>query len=208
MRIVAATQNQHKLREFRSILKGTVEIISPEDLNLRYRYDESGNTYLENAVGKAEALFDLIKEQDYDEELWVLSDDSGLSVPALDGAPGIYSARYGSEGGKKLEPGERNRYLLNKMEDLQDRSAFYVCCMVLVISSYRVYTVQETWDGEIRKSPKGAGGFGYDPVFLLPEGLTAAEIPGKEKNIRSHRGKAGMGIKLILQNLQRKRMEL
>lgn len=204
MRIIAATQNEHKLQEFRVILKDIGEVISPEDLNLKYHYDEKGSTYIANALGKADALFELISAQRYEEDYWVLSDDSGLSVPALGNAPGIYSARYGSGGGERLSASDRNNYLLDKMKNIQDRAAFYVCCMVLKMSPFRVYTVQETWDGEITQSPKGHGGFGYDPVFLLPEGVTAAELSEEEKNKRSHRAKAGMGIKLILHNLYQK----
>jgi XTP/dITP diphosphohydrolase len=132
----------------------------------------------------------------------VLADDSGLSLPALGGAPGIYSARYGSDlnaAGEELSAEERNSYLLSQIAGRKDRSAFYVCCMVLIIETYRFFTVQETWHGEITDRPAGRGGFGYDPVFYLPEyGMTAAELSEDEKNRLSHRGKAAAMIDRLL----------
>jgi XTP/dITP diphosphohydrolase len=134
----------------------------------------------------------------------VLADDSGLSIPALNGEPGIFSARYGSEEtGRNLEAGERNAYLLEKMKGVKNRQGFFVCAMVLYLSPYRFFIAQETMDGIITESPRGEGGFGYDPVFFLPEyGQTVAELPWELKNQISHRGKAGARIRSILKELK------
>ena len=134
----------------------------------------------------------------------MIADDSGISVPALGGAPGIYSARYGSdEAGRMLEAEERNAFLLKNMEGKEDWSAFFVCSMVLMLTEYRVFTVQETLNGRLTKEGSGTGGFGYDPVFYLDDRkCTVAELSEEEKNQISHRGKAGAKIKLILDSLE------
>jgi XTP/dITP diphosphohydrolase len=207
MRIAGATNNSHKLRELQSIFGNIVRIVSPEELGIEYYHEETGNSYIENAIGKADTLFQKIRTAGV-KDTWVLSDDSGLSVPFLGGAPGIYSARFGAHGEEEnLSSAERNNYLLDKIKDAEDRSAFYVCCMVLKADIYRFYALQETWHGKIAHAPKGTGGFGYDPIFLLPEGVRAAELSDKEKNIRSHRAQAALGIKLIINNLNKERNE-
>jgi XTP/dITP diphosphohydrolase len=134
----------------------------------------------------------------------VLADDSGLSLPGLGGEPGVYSARYGSEVyGEKLDAPVRNRYLLSRLKGIEDRRAFFVCCMVAVLEEYRFYTVQETLHGEIVDTPSGRGGFGYDPIFYLPEReRTVAQLPEGEKNRISHRGKAGAVLNSLLAELE------
>ena len=148
-------------------------------------------------MGKA---FALLKKSDRP----VIADDSGLVVPALNGEPGIYSARYGSkEKHRKLDTPARNRYLLERMEGITDRRAFFVCCMVLAVSEERFFVAQETLRGEITYAPRGENGFGYDPLFFLPEyGKTVAELPEDEKNSISHRGVAGLRIKAIIESLE------
>jgi XTP/dITP diphosphohydrolase len=185
MEFVLATNNPHKKEEFDSILAPHT-ILLPGDLGVDFSFDETGVTYFENAYGKAAHLFSVIHRP-------VLADDSGLSVVCLDGAPGIYSARFGGGGQHdKLPAEERNRYLLDKLGEEDDRSAFFVCCLVLILTPYRFYTVQETLDGELAAGPAGTGGFGYDPIFYLPgRGKTVAQLPDSEKNSLSHRGKAG-----------------
>ena len=123
----------------------------------------------------------------------VLADDSGLSVLCLDGAPGIYSARYGSSDvNGKLSDFDRNAYLLKKMEGSADRRAFFVCCLVLMLDEYRYFTVQETFPGIIAEEPRGTNAFGYDPVFYVSDrGKMLAELSPAVKNSISHRGKAG-----------------
>ena len=192
MEIVLASGNPHKRRELVEILDShTIRL--PSDLGVSFAYEEVGTTYLENAVGKAEALHRQIGRP-------VLADDSGISVPALGGAPGVFSARYGANASEEeLDDVGRYELLLENMRGVADRRAFYVCCMVLVLEEYRMFICQETLHGEIALSPVGSGGFGYDPIFLLPErGVTVAQISAAEKHEISHRGKAGKRIAEIL----------
>jgi XTP/dITP diphosphohydrolase len=195
MEIVLATGNLHKKEELSEILNGHT-ILLPSDLHCTFDCIENGKTYLDNALIKAHALYKVVQRP-------VIADDSGISVPALGGAPGVYSARYGSkEGEEPLESPERNSFLLKNMKDISDRRAFFVCSMVLMLDEYRIYTVQETFSGIIAHEPFGGGGFGYDPLFFLEEyGKTVAQLPADVKNTISHRGKAGNSIKNIMDRL-------
>lgn len=191
MKLLFATGNTHKREELAAILPEHT-IVIPEELGIWFEFEETGTTYLENALGKAMHLWTLARVP-------VIADDSGLSVPSLGGEPGVFSARYGARNGEKLSAAERNRYLLSRMEGLSPRDAFFVCAMTLVLGEYRVFTVQETLHGEILHEPRGTHGFGYDPLLFLPEyGRTVAELPEREKNRISHRGKAGAVIRNIL----------
>jgi len=193
MEIVLATGNMHKKKELEQILSGH-RILIPSDLGLDFDCDETGLTFMENALLKAETLFKLAGRP-------VLADDSGLCVNALDGGPGIYSARYGSSAdGTLLTDSERNNLLLKNIAGAEDRTAFFVCAMVLITAPYKVFSVQESFDGWIAESPFGGGGFGYDPVFVdALSGRTAAELTEAEKNRVSHRGKAGKVMRAILE---------
>jgi len=199
MELLLATGNPHKKEELSRILYPHIVLI-PSDLGLNFDAEENGSTYLDNALIKARAL---VKNS---EGRPVLADDSGLSVPALGGAPGVYSARYGSEeSGKELEAPQRNRLLLQNMAGFSgdERKAFFVCCMVLILSEYRIFTAQETFGGRIAQEPFGKGGFGYDPIFHLPDaGCTVAELDAAEKDRISHRGRAGLRIKAVLDSLE------
>ncbi len=179
-----ATNNPHKLRELSRLFPG-YRLSSPADIGCVFSFEETGKTYLENALGKALHLCHLV-------ETPVLADDSGLEVTGLGGQPGIYSSRYGSTVGKtKLSDAERNTYLLSRASSLSDRSCFFVCCMVLVLDEKRFIAAQETFHGVLAGEPSGSGGFGYDPVVYLPEiGKTVAELSDAEKDSLSHRGKA------------------
>jgi len=161
-----------------------------------FEVEEDGSTFLENAMKKALALHRLIGKPS-------LADDSGLSVRALGGAPGILSARYGSMNGKqKLESSDRNEYLLANMASIKDRSCAFVCCIVVVLSEERVFAVQETCPGELLRKPQGNGGFGYDPIVFLPElGKTVAELSVDEKNRVSHRGRACARMAVLLADI-------
>lgn len=195
MEIVLATGNQHKKDEYEQILKPH-SILLPKDIGINYHAEETGKTYLENAIIKAQSLFSS------GGGLPVIADDSGLSVPILDGAPGIYSARYGQEeSGRKLNDTERNTLLLENMLSFkgEERRAFFVCCIVLMIDEYRVFTAQETFPGYIAEGPSGSNGFGYDPIFYLPEyHRCVAELDSDRKNTISHRGRASQKIKALL----------
>ncbi len=199
MELLLATGNPHKKEELSRILHPH-RVLIPSDLGISFDAEETGTTYLENSLIKARTLRELSGGRT------VLADDSGLSVPALGGAPGVYSARYGSdESGGELEASQRNQLLLTNMADIQegDREAFFVCCMALILSDYRVFTAQETFSGTIALKPYGAGGFGYDPIFHLSErNCSVAELDAEEKDRISHRGRAGLRIKAVLDSLE------
>jgi XTP/dITP diphosphohydrolase len=199
MEIYVATNNMHKVEELSAILAACT-LRLPQDAGIAFSHEETGHTYLDNALGKAQALYRKLGRP-------VLSDDSGLSVPALDGEPGVYSARYGSApGSPPLETADRNRYLLSRMEGVSDRRAFFVCCMVLMLDEYRLFTVQETFPGTIASAPSGSGGFGYDPLFYLDAyAKSVAELPEEEKNRISHRGRAGKRMAAIIDTLNREK---
>jgi len=194
--IVLATGNQHKKKEIENILPGICFRL-PEEYGIEFDIPEDGSTFFENACAKARFLFDRLKKP-------VIADDSGLCVSALDGAPGIYSARYGSAPGEiKLSAEERNEYLLSKLKGVNDRRAAFVCCMVLITDEHRVFSAQETAEGIIVDNPAGSGGFGYDPVFYMPSlKKTMAELTEEEKNRVSHRGRAGAVMLRIIQGLE------
>jgi XTP/dITP diphosphohydrolase len=195
MEVVLATGNAHKAKELQQILSPH-RVLTPADLAIDFDCEETGTTYLANALLKGETLFKLTGRP-------VIADDSGISLPALKGAPGIYSARYGSDvHGRLLESDERNDFLIMNLQGKKDWSAFFVCSMVLILSEYRIYTVQETLEGRITDKKAGSGGFGYDPIFFLEEqGVTMAELTEDQKNSCSHRGRAGQKIKLLLDSL-------
>ena len=196
MQILLATNNQHKLRELQAILENH-EVLAPGELGITSVVEETGTTFLQNALLKATTIraqaIRSLAGRAAAEKLIVVADDSGLCVDALDGRPGIYSARYGSPDGEtELDAGVRNARLLRELGDEPRRSARFVCCMVAILADYRVISAQESWEGEITTEQANTdGGFGYDPVFYVPStGCTAAELPPAQKNTMSHRGRA------------------
>jgi len=197
MNIWFATNNTHKKTELNAILNVKLKIPSEEGLS--FEPDETGASFSDNALIKARALQNLIGGKEP-----VIADDSGLCVDALDGRPGVLSARYGMENGQKLTRAKQNIMLLDELGDNSKRSARFVCAMVLLLSNDRFFLVQETIEGEIVKKSeiKGEGGFGYDPIFWIPSlERTLAELSLEEKNTLSHRGKAGKHIANIIKNL-------
>ncbi|GHU15626.1 non-canonical purine NTP pyrophosphatase [Spirochaetia bacterium] len=220
MTIWFATGNTHKKAELAAILRTAIlrdhEIRIPADAGIDFDPEETGSTFLENALIKARALYRLtaeISQPDKGLSNPVIADDSGLCVDALGGRPGIYSARYqgigryGSEGGnlaggKKPDAAERNALLLDELGDKTNRKARFVCAMVLLFSEDRFFVAQETLEGEIisrAEGKRGSGGFGYDPILWLPEfSRTVAELSEEEKNRISHRGKAAMALAKLL----------
>ncbi|MDR0495984.1 MAG: RdgB/HAM1 family non-canonical purine NTP pyrophosphatase [Treponema sp.] len=211
MTVWFATGNIHKKEELAGLLS-CPELKIPSEAGLTFEPEETGNTFLENALIKAEALQRLCARHLPD--VWhpgqpVIADDSGICVDALGGRPGIYSARYGdteidNQGvSRRLSFEEKNKLLLSEIRDNPQRSARFVCAMVLYFSPNRFFIAQETVEGElVRETPRGSGGFGYDPIFFIPElGCTAAELSEEEKNRISHRGKAGRAIAKILSEL-------
>ena len=182
MRFVLATHNPGKLREMGEILRDLgVEVVSPAALGIPVDVEETGTTFLENALLKAKAICRAAN-------LPAIADDSGLCVDALNGAPGVYSARYGGEG---LDDRGRCMLLLNSMRGATTRAAHFSCAVACVFPNGDTLTAEGRCDGSIAYAPLGDGGFGYDPVFLLPgTGKTFGQLSQEEKSAVSHRGKA------------------
>ena len=192
MKIIAATKNKNKLREFGEILKD-FEIISQEEAGVDIDVEETGTTFEENSYLKAKAIYDITG-------ITTIADDSGLCVDALNGEPGVYSARYGGEG---YDDKGRVQLLLKNMKDVPDkeRTARFVCVITLV-GDEGVLTARGECEGKIDYGPKGENGFGYDPVFYVDRfEKTLAEVTPEEKNSISHRGKA---LKIFAEKLARK----
>jgi XTP/dITP diphosphohydrolase len=191
-RLLIATNNAGKVAEFRQLLDSCGwELVTPADIGLKIDVEESGETYEENA--KAKAL-----QYAQASGLVALADDSGLEVDALDGRPGVQSARYAGPGAKDAD---RVQKLLEELRDVPDaeRGARFRAVIAVADPSGRVEMVEGTVEGRIARAPRGENGFGYDPVFLLPErGLTAAELPADEKNVISHRGRAAAKARDVL----------
>ena len=182
-KLVLASGNAGKLREFGQLLAPFDFDVLPQSAFDVPEAEEPHITFVENAIAKARHAAQLTG-------LPALADDSGLCVAALGGAPGVFSARYG---GEPKSDAKNNAKLLADLADISDRRAHYVAVLVLMRSADdpQPIVAEGEWHGEIITTPRGAGGFGYDPYFLVPDtGLTAAELPHDEKNRRSHRGKA------------------
>lgn len=217
MKIYLATGNKNKKKEMAELLPG-FDIVIPSDEGIDFDPDETGTTFYENSIIKAKALFDLVHAP-------VIADDSGISVDALDGVPGIYSSRYagpdfpqGKPDGTKISQDEQNIFLINQLNKRLEkpearfndfmngpRSCHYTCAFVLYLGGDRLYVVQETFEGtlidDISKQA-GDGGFGYDPIVFLPEqNKTIAQLTAEEKNAISHRGKAVKALKKIIEQL-------
>ncbi|MFA5513591.1 MAG: RdgB/HAM1 family non-canonical purine NTP pyrophosphatase [Sphaerochaetaceae bacterium] len=196
MKLLFASNNEHKKIEMSALFKD-FEIISPKDLNIEFDYEENESTFVGNALGKAQALYELAK-------IPTFADDSGLAVEALNGGPGIYSARYGFElHNRLLESAERNAFLLKNLEHVDNRRAHFICAIALIYSPTKIYVVQESLEGRIATEPFGMGGFGYDPIFLVGENnKTMASYSQKEKNKISHRALAAKRMVSIIKELQ------
>ena len=192
MKLIFATGNENKMREIREILAGRgYEVLSMKEAGIDVDVVEDGKTFAENALIKARAISKIAGEL-------VLADDSGLEIDALGGEPGIYSARYM---GHETSYTEKNNNLISRLEGVPDekRTARFVCAMAAVFPDGREETVVGTMEGRIGYEIAGENGFGYDPIFYLPEyGKTSAEISPEEKNAISHRGKALRAIAELL----------
>ena len=194
MKLYFASGNDHKKTEMSRLLGG-FELTLPKEEGISFDPDENGSTFIDNAVIKAKALYDIVHAP-------VLADDSGLCVDALGGKPGIHTARYGEEeAGRKLSAEEKYMLLLKNMEGITNRRAEFVCAICLYLSPTRIYVIQETSEGSIALTPSnGSGGFGYDPVFYNNEaGKIVAELPEGEKDLYSHRGKAARIMKTLIE---------
>lgn len=179
-----ATSNMDKVKEIRQILEGTeFQILSLKEAGLKLDIEETGSTFDENAAIKAEAVRDLTGQL-------AIADDSGLVIDYLDGAPGIYSSRFM---GEDTPYPEKNRAILKKLENAaeEERSARFVCSMAIAWPDGHTDICRGVMEGRIAYEIAGEGGFGYDPIFYLPErGCTSAQLTAQEKNAISHRGKA------------------
>lgn len=178
-RLLIATTNPGKQREFRRLLAGVpAELVTPEEIGLDLDVEEPHDTYEQNAVAKAEAYAAA-------SGLPSLADDSGIEIAALDWGPGVRSARWG--GGRNAER------VLEALGDEADRRARMVCVVAVAQpagEAVEVHTFRGVVEGSVATEMRGDGGFGYDPIFLLPEGRTTAELPEAEKDRLSHRGRA------------------
>jgi len=228
MTIWFASGNANKKKELAAILNahggGDHELLIPADVGLDFNPEETETTFQGNALLKARALYSLLEQRRpplFTSGDPVIADDSGICVDALNGRPGIYSARYAGKAmaelgvtnnnqqrvvisGKKLEANERNALLLDELGDNPLRTARFVCAMALMFGPNRFLLAQETLEGEIVKNlecAKGSGGFGYDPILFIPSlGRTVAELSEDEKNTVSHRARAGKIIAAMLRS--------
>lgn len=182
MKFILATHNPGKLREMAAILgQYGVEVVSPADVGITVDVEETGTTFAENAMLKAKAICAAA-------DLPAIADDSGLCVDALNGGPGVYSARYGGEG---LDDKGRYTLLLQNMRGQTTRAAHFACAIACAFPNGDELTAEGRCDGTIAFAPMGEGGFGYDPVFFVPEkAKTFGQLTAEEKSAISHRGKA------------------
>jgi len=191
-KLLLATNNAGKVKEFRSLLQGIpFELVTPQDIGIKTEVAETGTTYEENARLKACALS---KESG----LLTLADDSGLEVDALNGEPGVMSARYA---GKNASDADCVKYLLSKIKDVpkEQRTARFRCVIAIAKQDETVEFCEGECKGLIAFEPCGKNGFGYDPIFCFPKyGKTMAELPIEIKNRVSHRGRAAQKARLIL----------
>lgn len=183
MRLVLASKNPHKLGEMQTILGELgLEVVLESDVGVDVEVEETGTTFEENALLKARAVMEA-------SGMAAIADDSGLMVDALDGAPGVYSARYGGLDSDRA----RTELLLHNLRDVpqQQRTARFVSAIACALPDGRVVTARGTCEGSILFETRGENGFGYDPVFYVPQlGMTFAQADGDAKNAVSHRGNA------------------
>lgn len=182
--LLIASSNSGKLREFQGILQGLgVNLVLPADIGVKIKVEEDGTTYYENALKKAQAYCAV-------SGLITIADDSGLEVDALAGAPGLHSARYSPRPG--ATDADRRHYLLQQLADHpKPWSAHFHCTLIVALPDGTHHAFEGNCYGEIISQERGEHGFGYDPIFLLPDrNLTMAELPEEEKNRISHRGRA------------------
>ena len=186
MKLVIASGNAGKIREIRAILGGEFDpILSMKEAGIDHETVEDGETFMENALKKAREMAEISGTA-------ALADDSGLCVDALGGAPGVFSARFC---GRHGDDEANNDLLLEKLRGVKNRRAHYACAMALVFPDGREITAEGIFEGEIGFERKGTGGFGYDPLFYLPDyKMTVAQMDADEKNRISHRAKALQGL--------------
>src|SRR5829696_982372 len=175
--VLIATTNPGKLREYKKLFADVpdAQVVSPNDIEVWAEVAETGETLEENALLKARGLYGAMPDALRDEGVWVLGDDSGLEVDAMGGAPGVYSNRWA---GPNTTADERNRLLLERLEGVPDeeRTARFRCVIALIAPDVREHIVEGAVEGCIAHEPLGSGGFGYDPLFILPNGRRMSEL--------------------------------
>jgi XTP/dITP diphosphohydrolase len=188
-KVIFATSNEGKMKEIREILKDLdIELLSLKEIGLNPDIEENGTTFEENAIIKAKCIMEMTGEM-------VLADDSGIEVDYLNKAPGVYSARFL---GEDTPYSVKNQYIIDKLANAKDeeRSARFVCVIACAFSEGEIQTCRGTIEGVISKEISGTNGFGYDPIFYVPEySCTTAQMPSDLKNEISHRGKALRAMK-------------
>jgi XTP/dITP diphosphohydrolase len=193
--LLLASQNRGKLHEMRILVEGLpYRVLGPAEVGIRDAPEETGTTFLENA--RIKALHYAARSG-----LLAVADDSGISVDALGGEPGLYSSRFG---GEEASDDERNALLLSRLEGVPDeaRTARFTCALVLALGRRSLFEVVESVEGRIAQGPQGGNGFGYDPVFFFPPfGRTFGEVPRQDKDRVSHRGKAFARLRAFLETL-------
>lgn len=202
--LLIGTNNPGKLREFQDLFAGLpgIRAVSPNDLEVWVDVAETGTTFTENALLKARALHEALPaELRHHGGVWVLGDDSGLEVDAMDGAPGVYSNRWA---GPDTTAAQRNEALLQRLQGVPDekRTARFRCVIALIEPGGKEYILEGAVEGRIAHELRGSGGFGYDPLFELPNGRRMSELTPEEKNKLSHRGVAGIQAAAILANAE------
>ena len=184
MKIVLASHNKNKIKELKELLEDTnikdIDLLTLDDIGYDKEIIEDGSSFEENAMIKASAIAS--------DKIIAVADDSGLCVEALNGAPGIYSARYSGEDAND----EKNiALLLKNLNGVDNRNAYFISNVACIMPNGENFVCEGRFYGKILNAPKGENGFGYDPIFFIPElGKTAAELSPNEKNAISHRGKA------------------
>jgi len=196
-KLIIASNNAHKIKEIKDILKDfPIEVVSLREAGIDIDVEETGTTFMENSYIKASEIFKLRQD------CMVLSDDSGLMVEALDGAPGVYSARFAGEHGNDKKNNEKLLQLLEG-KPMEERKAKFVSAIVLIAGLSEVIKVQGEIEGYIAFETKGTREFGYDPLFYVPEyNMTFAEMSDEEKNKISHRARAMQKLKQQLESLK------
>lgn len=196
MKLILSSSNIDKIKEIQDIIGEKYQVVLKSDVGLEdFDVEEIGKTLKENAYIKAKALYDLVKDN-------VIADDTGLFVDALDGAPGIYSARYSGEEASYKKNNEKLLYELRHLENLKDRTARFITVICFINKNGEVYYTEGILEGYIGFYPKGENGFGYNPLFIIKDvNKTLAQLTDKERLVINHRRKALDQLKNILERV-------
>ena len=191
--ILIASNNPHKVQEIKAILPH-LSFATPSELSLSCDPEETGTSFLDNALIKAEAFYSTVAATTHSHIIGVLAEDSGICVDALQGRPGIFSARYAMDTmpSHNTDPLYQCKHLLQELGTTHNRKAHFACCAVFMKNTQEFAITQTKWEGKIvTHTPSGTGGFGYDPIFYVPsQQCTSAELSTVQKNTCSHRARA------------------